>query len=57
MIDPETCSRCLVEYEWSDLNHVEETGENICSQCESEEEEERNLSDIDHFDYLESLRD
>lgn len=35
--DAETCSRCLVEGEWDDLTHVDETGENICKECLNEE--------------------
>ena len=33
MRDPETCSRCLCEWEWGDLYHIPHTGENVCVHC------------------------
>jgi hypothetical protein len=29
-MDIETCSRCLNEFPWTELNHVIATGENVC---------------------------
>ena len=37
--DPETCSRCLQEEEWDDLNHIPATGENVCTICLTPDDE------------------
>jgi hypothetical protein len=42
--DPETCSRCLTEVEWTDLNHVPATGENVCDRCIADNEETEPVS-------------
>ena len=31
--DPETCSLCVVEYEWEDLTYQDSSGMNLCPRC------------------------